>query len=49
MNIIKRYAWCLALGTVVACAGWSDPLSWELWAAIIPVIFLVEWSRMPDR
>jgi len=49
MNIIKRYAWSVALGVVATCAGWTDPLSWKLWAAVLPVVFLVEWSRMPDR
>ena len=49
MNIIKRYAWCFAFGAVISFAGWTDPLSWKLWAAVIPMAFMVEWARMPDR
>ena len=45
MNLIKRYAWSVAFGIVIGCAGWTESLSWELWAAVLPVVLLEGWSR----
>jgi len=44
MIYIQKYAWGFALGLALSLAGWS-PFWWEFYAAIIPIILLVIWSK----
>lgn len=43
MGFIKRIAYAAVLGFAFAQAGWGF-MTWQFYAAVIPIILLVEWK-----
>ena len=44
MKHIQKNAWAAFMGVVLAGAGWYIH-TWQFWVVMVPMAFLVAWSK----